>query len=161
MKRLLALATALVVSALLVPAAATSASQEARPHMGTCVGVPDDPLALEVNITGTCLVTHLGLDTFESSHTVIPTGFDPVTMVVDLAIVSGQGRHRAANGDLLFSEYQGTGQAELLTGRIVFEATTRFVGGTGRFAGASGASRIWGVVEDGVARFSEQGSITY
>jgi hypothetical protein len=35
------------------------------------------------------------------------------------------------------------------------------VGGSGRFAAASGATNIVGVVEGGVARFTEQGSITY
>jgi len=161
MKTPLALAAALTLVALLVPATATSSSQETRPHKAICEGVPDDPLALEVHVTGSCQATHLGRDGFESSHTVIPVGFDPVTMTAELLVVGGQGRHRAADGDWLYSAYAGTGTAYLLTGRIEFEFTGTFTGGTGRFAGASGTSTIRGAVEGGVARFTEKGSITY
>jgi hypothetical protein len=161
MTRLLASAAAVALAVLLVPATGISSSQPTRPHKATCQGVPDDPLATDVRVTGTCQATHLGQDRFESSHTAIPVGFDAATMTVELLIVGGVGLHRAANGDELYSAYGGTGTASLVTGRIEFEFTGTFTGGTGRFAGASGTTTIRGVVEDGVARFTEDGSISY
>ena len=152
---------ALAVAALLAPATGVSSAQVTRPQKATCVAVPDDPLSPTVHVTGTCQTTHLGRDRFESSHTVVPLGFPDADGVVPVAIVGGTGKHVAADGDELDSAYEGTGRVFLLTGRIEFELQGRYTGGTGRFAGASGTTRISGAVEDGVARFSEEGSITY
>ncbi len=69
-------------------------------------------------------------------------------------------RSVAADGDELRSAYVGTGTVDLQTGRIDFEFTGTYVGGSGRFTGASGATHIVGVVEGGVADFTEEGSIT-
>lgn len=49
----------------------------------------------------------------------------------------------------------------LVAALAVFGADTTLTGGTGRFEGASGSSRIRGVVDGGVARLSEKGTITY
>ena len=164
MTRLLASAAALALLVLLVAPTASSSPQQARPHAATCQGRPDDPLALEVRVTGTCHATHLGLDRFESSHTVtvLPETFDPATMTVGIRVENGVGVHEAANGDLLFSAYEGTGRASVgLPVRIEFAFDGVFTGGTGRFAGASGETRIEGVLENGIARFTEEGTITY
>ena len=154
------LTAALGAAALLLPVAASSSSQETRPHRATCVGVPDDPLSPNVHITGSCQATHLGRETFEAEHTVVPTG-PPVNGLLPIAVVGGQATHVAANGDELRSAYVGTGVVDLQTGRIDFELTGIYVGGSGRFTGASGATDIVGVVESGVAHFTEEGSITY
>ena len=163
MRRLLMSTAAIALGLLLVAPAALSKAQQTRPHRAVCVGVPDDPLAVEVHVTGTCQATHLGRDRFESSHTVtpLPETFDPVTMTVQLRVDDGTAEPRAANGDLLFSEYEGTGVLYLLTGRIEFRFDGRFTGGTARFEGASGETTVEGVVESGVARFVDAGTITY
>jgi hypothetical protein len=163
MRRLITSAAAVALMTLLVAPAGVSSAQKTRPHAAVCVGVPDDPLALEVHVTGVCLATHLGRDHFESSHTAtpLPETFDPVAMTVRLRVENGIGRHRAANGDLLFSSYAGDGLLNLVSGRIEFRFDGRFTGGTGRFAGASGETTIRGVVANGVARFIDFGSITF
>jgi hypothetical protein len=147
-------------AALLVPAIASSSAQETRPHKATCVGIPEDPLSPSVLVKGVCRATHLGRETFEAAHNVVPTGA-PVDSVLPVAVVGGRATHIAANGDELRSEYAGTGSVNLSSGRIVFELAGRYTGGTGRFDGASGTTRITGVVEAGVARFVEEGSVTY
>jgi hypothetical protein len=161
MTRLPAFVMTITLTALLVPSTGSSSAQETRPHRATCVAVPDDPLSPVVHATGTCQATHLGRDRFESRHTLVPTGPPDANGVLPLAIVGGTGAHRSASGDELHSVYEGTGTVSLLTGRIEFELQGRYTGGTGRFAGASGTTRISGVVEGGVARFIEEGSITY
>jgi hypothetical protein len=163
MRRLLTSAAALALALLVVAPAAAPSAQQTRPHKAVCVGVPDDPLALEVHVTGTCQATHLGRDHFESSHTVtpLPETFDPVALTIRLRVDDGTARHRAANGDLLFSEYAGSGVLSLVTGRIDFRFEGEFTGGTGRFEGATGDTTINGVLENGVARFVDVGSITY
>jgi hypothetical protein len=158
--RLRWIVAALGAAVLLVPANASSSAQETRPHKATCVAIPDDPLSPNVRATGVCRATHLGRETFESAHTVVPTG-PPVNGVLPVAVVGGRATHVAANGDELRSEYSGTGSVDLLSGRIVFVLDGRYVGGTGRFEGASGTTRITGTVEEGVAHFVEEGSITY
>jgi hypothetical protein len=149
------------LAALLVPTAASSSAQETRPYKAVCTAVPEDPLSPQVRVTGTCLATHLGREAFVASHTLVPTGPPDANGMLPLAIVAGQGTHVAANGDELRSVYAGSGRVDLATGRIEFEFEGTYTGGTGRFANAAGATRIRGVVENGVARFSEDGSITY
>jgi hypothetical protein len=161
MTRLLATVTVIGLAALLAAATGSSSAQETRPLRSTCVAVPADPLSPVVHATGTCQTTHLGRDRFEGTHMVIPLGFPDADGWLPIAVVGGAGTHVAANGDELRSAYEGTGRASLLTGRIEFELHGRYTGGTGRFAGASGSTDISGVVEDGIARFTEEGSITY
>ena len=75
--------------------------------------------------------------------------------------LAGRSTHVAANGDELHSAYVGTGKVDLATGRIEFDLEGQYTGGTGRFANATGATRIQGVVENGVATYSEESSVTY
>ena len=151
---------ALGAAGLLVPATGSSSAQETRPHKATCVGIPEDPLSPSVRVTGACQATHLGQELFEAAHNVVPTG-PPADGVLPIAVVGGRATHIAANGDELRSEYAGTGGVNLLSGRIAFALDGHYTGGTGRFEGASGTTRITGVVEAGVAHFVEEGSITY
>jgi hypothetical protein len=150
---------AVAFAAVLLPATGFSSAQVTRPHNATCVAVPEDPLAPIVHATGTCQTTHLGRDRFESTHTVIPVGLDADAVL--LTVVGGTETHIAANGDVLHGVYEGTARVLLLTGRVAFDLQGHYTGGTGRFAGASGATHISGVEEEGVARFTEEGSITY
>ncbi len=166
--RLLAVA-GLVLAALLVPALATSASQQARPHMAVCVAPVPNPFADPVEVNGTCLATHLGLDRFTSRHrveTLLET-FDPATLSLAVVITNGSATHVAPNGAELYTRYAGTGRlylnASLEPVRIAFDLAGTFEGGTKRFAGASGTSRIQGELSlvTGIARFAEHGRITY
>jgi hypothetical protein len=163
MRRLLTSAAAIALAILLIAPTATSSAQKTRPFVAACVGEPDDPLALDVHVKGTCLATHLGRDRFESSHTVTPLQdtFDPVAMTIRLRVDAGTAMHRASNGDLLFSEYSGVGLLHLATGRIDFQFEGRWTGGTGRFSGATGRTTIHGVLLDDVARFIDIGTITF
>jgi len=149
------------LAALLVPTAASSSAQEARPYKATCTAIPEDPLSPHVEATGSCQATHFGRDTFVAEHDVVPTGPPDAIGMLPIAILGGQSTHVAANGDELHSVYVGTGTVDLATGRIEFELEGRYTGGTGRFANATGATRIQGVVENGVATYSEEGSVTY
>jgi hypothetical protein len=158
LQRLLATAA---LAALLVPAAASSSAQEARPYKATCTAIPDDPLSPHVRATGSCQATHFGHDTFVAEHDLVPTGPPNASGLLPIAVLGGRSTHVAANGDELHSAYSGTGTVDLATGRIVFELAGHYTGGTGRFARATGATRIVGVVENGVARYDEEGSITY
>jgi hypothetical protein len=163
MRRLITSTAVFALAMLLLAPTAISSAQKTRPFVAVCVGVPDDPLALEVNVTGVCLATHLGRDRFESSHTVtpLPETFDPATNTIRLRVDNGVATHRAANGDMLFSEYAGGGVLNLGTGRIDFRFEGRWVGGTGRFADASGETTVVGVLENGVARFVDFGAIRF
>ena len=154
-------AAALGAVALLVPATASSSAQETRPHKATCVAIPEDPLSPNVRTTGSCRATHLGRETFEARHNIVPTGPPDASGVLPIAVLGGRATHVAANGDELRSEYAGIGSVDLSSGRIVFALDGRYVGGSGRFQSASGTTRITGVVEGGIAHFVEEGSITY
>ena len=114
-----------------------------------------------VRATGSCQATHLGRDALVAEHAVVPTGPPDANGMLPIAVVGGRGTHVAPNGDELHSTYEGTGRVHLATGRIEFELSGRYTGGTGRFASATGATRIQGVVENGVATYREEGSITY
>ena len=149
------------LAALLVPTAASSSAQEARPYKATCTAIPEDPLSSHVRATGSCQATHFGRDAFVAEHDVVPTGPPDASGMLPIAVAGGRSTHVAANGDELYSAYTGTGRVNLVTGRIEFELEGHYTGGTGRFANASGATRIQGVVEGGVASYAEEGSITY
>jgi hypothetical protein len=149
------------LAALLVPAAASSSAQETRPYKATCTAIPEDPLSPQVHVNGSCQATHFGRDTFVAEHTVVPTGPPDASGMLPIAILGGTSMHVAANGDELRSAYGGTGTVDLATGRTEFEFEGHYTGGTGRFAGATGATRLVGVVENGVAHYREEGSITY
>ena len=158
---LLRLLVTAALAALLVPTAASSSAQEARPYKATCTAIPEDPLSPHVRATGFCQATHFGRDALVAEHDVVPTGPPDASGMLPIAVLAGRSTHVAANGDELYSAYTGTGRVNLVTGRIEFELEGRYTGGTGRFANASGATRIQGVVEGGVASYAEEGSITY
>jgi hypothetical protein len=160
-RRLLHVLATAALTALLLPTAATSSAQETRPYRATCVAIPEDPFSPQVRAKGSCQATHLGRDSFVAAHNVVPTGPPDANGDLPIAITGGQATHVAGNGDELHTVYGGTGRISLTTGRIEFDFEGQYTGGTGRFAGASGTSQIWGVVENGVARYREAGTITY
>jgi hypothetical protein len=159
MTRIFISLAALALAAALSPAAARPSAQATRPLSATCVAVPEDPFAPVVHATGTCQTAHFGRDRVESTHTVVPLRVDADVLLV--AVVDGTETHVAADGDELHAAYSGTARIFLATGRVEFDLDGRYTGGTGRFSGASGTTHISGAVDNGAARFTEEGTITY
>jgi hypothetical protein len=116
-----------LVSCLICPDAATAS---VRPHLsgGTAQFVSG------TDFVGTGHATHLGRYSEEGSVVFSPTD-DPAVLHVDGSIV-----YTAANGDELHAIV--TGELNGLTG--VISAMLSYVGGTGRFADASGSASLAG-----------------
>ena len=110
-----------------------------RPLAGSCTTtfapVPFPPPAVHHQIdTGSCQLTHLGKTAFYGEQDI---NFAAGTQ-------SGWRRWTAANGDELHLTH--TGSSSLVApGMVGFTAQMTIVGGTGRFAGATGSARGTGV----------------
>jgi hypothetical protein len=82
-------------------------------------------------------------------------------------IVTNTGAFVGANGDRVNSSFTGTGVTNLVNFTATFEGTETFVGGTGRFADASGTAHIQGTAVldpttgTGKGQFTIVGTITY
>jgi hypothetical protein len=96
--------------------------------------LPPPPVLRQVD-TGTCQTTHLGRATFYA--------------IQDIDLAAGtqssiEVTFTAANGDILRASSAGTSMPN--GAGVAFEAVMSFVGGTGRFARASGSARVVGTV---------------
>jgi hypothetical protein len=121
---------------------AGSPALEPRPLAGVCetaFGLPlSPPPVLLQEDRGTCQLSHLGRTA--------------VYILQDIDIVAGTQVSRrftltAANGDVLLAENAGTfAPARGGTGSV-FTSTMTFVGGTGRFAHATGQAHLAGTVD--------------
>lgn len=163
------LLSALVVTAACVrenptgPATAGVATKSAsagvtRPAGGSCVTTVV-PVAFSfpfstLSITGTCNLKHLGRSTLEAIQIVN----------VSNGTLTNTATYTAANGDLLYS----TNFADFTSSppNVAFVGTETYVGGTGRFIGASGTSAVVGSAVvgpdgSGTGEFTVKGSITY
>ena len=106
----------------------------ARPISGRCEltvsPLPSSPPVIRQTDTGTCQLTHLGRTAFEG------------VLELDLATGTQRGERTltAANGDILRVMSVGTSTPSG-PGRVSFVGTFTFVGGTGRFASATGEAR--------------------
>jgi hypothetical protein len=124
------------------------ASAEERPHKlaGSAQFVsPTD-------FVGSGEATHLGKYTEAGSAQFSPTA-DPSVLRVDAWTVL-----TAADGDRLYETI--TGRLDLLTGKIT--ATVTYVGGTGRFADASGSATLAGqMLPDGTITVAVEGTIDF
>jgi hypothetical protein len=108
-----------------------------RPLAGRCVttfnppSLPPPPVHHQIDI-GTCQLTHLGRTALQGE--------------IDIDFANGTQRGTrtltAANGDQLYLTSAGT--SVRVGPRVHFEATLTIVGGTGRFAGATGEASIRG-----------------
>ncbi|MDF2772545.1 MAG: hypothetical protein K0S86_2039 [Geminicoccaceae bacterium] len=119
--------------------AALERSGASRPFKGSCaLTVTVSPLSVPPVLhqvdTGTCTLTHLGLTEFYGEQ--------------DINVVAGtQSGWRtltAANGDELRITHVGT-SAPAGPGLVSFVAQLTIVGGTGRFAGATGSAQAVGL----------------
>jgi hypothetical protein len=110
-----------------------------RPLTGSCTTTfdpppfPPPPLHHQID-TGSCQLTHLGRADFYGEQDI---NFASGTQ-------SGWRRWTAANGDELHLTHTGT-SGLVAPGMVGFVAQMTVVGGTGRFAGATGSARGTGV----------------
>lgn len=116
--------------------ATASAATKARPFqgyvIGTCSFAPGDaadpsPTGIWARPYGVGDVSHLGASVMTGKHP------------ADLTFKDGEMKLVAANGDEVWMEYYGGGPAPEYIGQV-YDVWVKYtiVGGTGRFAGASG-----------------------
>jgi hypothetical protein len=128
-------------AARLARATAASRTTKTRPLSGRCVTtfapIPRPlPAVYRQVATGTCHLAHLGRTT--------------LLLVQDINFAAGTQTsvtvtYTAANGDILRAVNTGT-STRIGTG-VAFSATVTFVGGTGRFAHATGEARAVGTAD--------------
>ena len=132
MKRFrLAFAVALAVIAVL-GRAATVAADEQVPFKGSYAGdvtVTPAPPSLSVLVEATGNATELGLFTLDIPHLVNPTDHT----------ASGFYEFTAANGDTVIAKFTGNAMPTAIPGVLYIEEMATIIGGTGRFAGATGS----------------------
>ena len=122
-----------------------------RPWEGNCVGsAAFRPDFITLDITSTCHMSHLGLTT---SLGVEITG----------ATLSAVHTFTAANGDSLYTTTVGTATLKPDFSGVNFSNIETVVGGTGRFANATGtATRIGSSnFSDGTGTWVIKGTLTY
>ena len=136
---------------------ASTASPVTRPFSGKCevtFNPPPFPLppVFEQTDVGTCHFTELGVTAFYGVQTI---NFAAGTQ-------AGWRTFTAANGDVLRVEHTGT-SGPSGPGLVSFRATSNVVGGTGRFANATGHLSISGVANliTHVTVSTFEGSISY
>lgn len=166
MKRLLLLALALAVAAILT-SSASAGSQATRPMKGDCsttfsfAGFKDGNAQVpQFHITGVCHFTHLGLAAWDAVQAVYPNGS-----------LENDGTFTAANGDTLSSHMIGTGDPISAGPLVHFQFQEWYTSGTGRFANVvTGNPAIdppatagigWANLVDSTGWFATTGSITY
>ena len=125
------------------------ASAEERPHFSSGTAQFVSPTG---DFVGAGNATHLGLYEEVGNATISPTA-DPTVFQVD-----AWSTYIAANGDELYAVF--TGYLDGLTGAIT--ATVTYVGGTGRFADASGTATLSGqLLPDGSIEVAVEGTIDH
>ena len=100
------------------------------------------PILLQVDLT--CHMSHLGLTVgFTNTEVIVPAG-PPVGSALPVFITVARIVYVAANGDQLYSRFEGTGELDFASGRATFDGIETFTGGTGRFSHATGQSHSAG-----------------
>ena len=136
----------LAVAALLLATAVAPAQD--RPHKLRGTGHFTSP----TDFVTRGIATHLGVFNETGSAVLTPTA-DPTVLQVD-----GSSILTAVNGDLVFEVISG--QLNALTG--VATGTITYVGGTGRFANASGTESLTiQFLPDGSFKYKGKGTINY
>jgi len=148
--------------AALRPASAASASPS-RPMRGACtfVATPVPPATGQPQnvarflLDADCRFTHLGLTTASAEEIVTFTANGTTAVFTTI--------YTAANGDRLFTTTSTTGTAPDPNGVAGFSGTETVTGGTGRFAGASGAFSLTGSVAVATLTgvYEVNGSVSY
>ena len=139
---------ALVLAAVGVLALSAPAQAEERPHVSRGTAQFVSP----TDFVGEGHATHLGRYTEVGRVSFSPTA-DPTVLQID-----AWATYTAANGDELYAVF--TGHLNGLTGAIT--ATVEYVGGTGRFADATGSANLTGqLLPGGAVSVAVAGTIDY
>ncbi|MEO5826864.1 MAG: hypothetical protein ABIR59_13320 [Gemmatimonadales bacterium] len=133
------------------------AAAPSRPAGGSCtttVSVDISVPPLTIDISGVCNLKHLGRTTMTARQTVDITNGQFTNTTT----------YRAANGDLLLTTFSG--QTTSPPGAdVTFVGVETYVGGTGRFAGATGSSEASGSATlaglTGTGEYTTHGSISF
>ena len=123
------------VRQLSVPDLATSQS-EAQSWKGRCEGDVVFTSQTTLHITGVCQMSHLGRTTFVIDQTLV---FGPVISF------TGTSAYTAPNGDQLRTTHSGTATPTPDGTAVILAGTETVIGGTGRFAGATGSATLTGM----------------
>ena len=155
-KRLLMLA--LILALVLASSAPTVATAKGAvvPFKGSYNGIPVavfDPMCMCMHQTFEFdgLATHLGESHFSATGTVYQG--PPMEQY-------GGGTFIADNGDLLYWNFEGTGQF-LPGGLVEFWGNYWITGGTGRFEGVTGEGTYWGMATAGPTSPDPWGKIDF
>ena len=132
------------------------ASQE-RPLSGSCETtfvpptLPPPPIIRQVD-QGTCTLSHLGRASFYAVQDIDPVAGTQQSVEITFT---------AANGDILRASSVGTNTPN--GPGVAFQATMTFIGGTGRFADATGTAQVDGAASfvTNSAKFRVDGVLTY
>jgi hypothetical protein len=137
------LSVVLATAALLGPAVTQAASP--KPFSAT-IGIaeviqpnPTGPCPLVGDISGSGTASHLGKVTLTSRDCIIPMNQE----LTAFSFMSNQVVLTAANGDQIFATYSGTLINQGGIGAI--SGGYQIIGGTGRFANATGAGTVQGI----------------
>ena len=136
----------------------SAGADKARPAGGKCT-TSFTPISFEfpfstIDVTGVCNLKHLGRTTAHAIQVINVVTGD----------FTNSTTYTAANGDLLNATIVGTSSPPP---DVVFQGTETYVGGTGRFEGATGSSEFEGTATvdpvngAGTAEFASKGTITY
>ena len=150
-RRARGLAAAMVVAFLTVaPHASAGPKDTDRPFRGssdTAITPLTAPGAIPIVLAAdvVCRLSHLGLTVGGTDRqVVVPAGPPSVEGILPITISIERITYVAANGDELWSTFAGPGELDLVAGTATFDGVETFVGGTGRFAGATGQTRTVG-----------------
>lgn len=132
------------------PLASAGPKAQERPFRGSCGTVitpqPDVPAGalavLKVDVV--CRLSHLGLTVGGTDREVVYPDGEPTGGILPIKISIEHITYIAANGDELWTTFAGSGGLDLNAGKATFQGIETFVGGTGRFAGASGQAHTSG-----------------
>ena len=152
-------AMTVLLCAALLPMQGAFAKDPTRPMEGSCITEFAFSATTPglVDLVGKCNLRHLGLTTLIATEFIIPQPDDSLKIVT-------MGTYTAANGDELFSSFDGP--VKFIPGGAEFSGTETFLGGTGRFANASGSVANNGGAQftspaAGVGWFNFEGKIKY
>ena len=163
--------TPCVIGMALVLASSPTAAQDkaatpVRPYGGSCsVAItpltPPGVFPQVVQFNYDCILKHLGRTTALATQTISLAG-PPVGNVLIVTTVN-ETTYKAANGDLLYATFAGSGEIDLSTGNVVFDGTETFNGGTGRFVKAKGTAALEGMASIliNVGFFTANGTLAY
>jgi hypothetical protein len=139
-------------------AARAAAAPVSRPMKGRCDVVARFTSETTIEFSGTCELAHLGRVSVVASQLLVP-GPGPIPF-------TNTATYTAANGDALYTTDTGVGTPTADGLGILLEATQTVVGGTGRFAEASGTATLRGAVlftgpTTTVGGYAIDGQLTY